>query len=76
MLNFLLGFSRRLEELRDLLLDNRAFVSRLYDIGLINKQLTQFLCLSGPVARAASLLIDGRLSGRFKVNLFVKPECV
>jgi NADH:ubiquinone oxidoreductase subunit D len=45
-----------------MLFNNRLFLSRTYEVGIISSNVCLQYCLSGPIARASGLLCDARLS--------------
>lgn len=57
---FLIYHVRHIKELYVLLLQNRLFISRLKEIGIIPADLIYTLGLSGPIARASGVLTDCR----------------
>lgn len=60
---WLLNFTRRLIELFNILSYNNIWIKRLYEIGIISREIILYFGLSGLLIRASGILLDFRLFG-------------
>lgn len=60
---WLLNFVRRLIELFNVLSINNIWIKRLYEIGIINREIILYFGLSGLLIRSSGILLDFRLYG-------------
>jgi NADH:ubiquinone oxidoreductase subunit D len=63
LLNWLINFIRKIIELYNVLSINSIWIKRLYEVGIIDRQLILHNGLSGIIIRAAGIMLDYRLSG-------------
>ena len=67
---WLIYFNKKLKEIYNILSINRLWKSRLYEIGIIEKNFILFFGLSGLLSRSCNIKIDGRFSGyEYYINL-------
>jgi NADH:ubiquinone oxidoreductase subunit D len=66
---WILLFSRKLKEIHLLLSINYLWISRLYEIGIINRDYCYYYGISGVISRSASIKLDARLLGYECYNL-------
>jgi len=60
---WLIHYIRKLKEIHHILSINRLWISRLYDIGFIERDFCLYFGLSGLLCRSASLWVDSRFLG-------------
>jgi len=60
---WLIHFVRKLKEIHNILTMNRIWRTRLYEIGMIERDFCLFFGLSGLLSRSVKIWIDARLSG-------------
>ena len=58
---WILKLYKKLKYIINILSNNRLWKTRLYEIGIINKNICLYYGFSGVIARSSNILIDGRL---------------
>ena len=60
---WLLYYIRKLKEIHNILSINRLWRTRLYEIGIVNKDFCLYFGITGIIARSIKIIIDGRFTG-------------
>jgi NADH dehydrogenase I D subunit len=63
---FTKNFDKRLDEMMELLYNNRVWVNRLVNIGIVSYELAQDWAFSGPMLRGSGILWDLRLFDNYE----------